>query len=555
MIHSITSQLSRTYISLRTNTSIFDRVRKINKWALLLEQASVRHFSQTFRIKLSTRASRINYFVESTLDPFCSEIILQQRCHSFGTIKNTSWCLIKAIGTNWNLSSLENCTFNTNLNRYRISYEYYHKLKSKCNSKSYLLVISFVQMISIDFLKTAFEIYGTLEKIAIFHDDFNNTKFAHVSFKKNRPAYCALLDIKQQKDNNIVLIRPADAHLQPDNPVDPSTSPFYNMPDDCFLTIFDYCDFHTLAKLSTVCKKLSELLRTRVFAKIPKFNSVATNDTEVADGLLTVSRLVQCINPPNFHLKISRDLLSSVEWPAMSVDMKSSKSEVSVEMDFFKPEWLNRLDKIEKRIKSIHIHRSVYDSATFDQATVALPFPAATKLTISGFSCNADIPDLSKVVTSLPKLETIFLRNGSIMWEHIVNYCRDASSLQQIIFENCLFDSEIGKERILQIVNANVISGKTEFPLCLLFDRIEHLKTKTSAAAEKFCGCISCPSHPSFRTQFAPQLTKFICGCPMNKCSVCGRNKCVVSAANMSFNSKEESSYDEIMQVLLWCIK
>lgn len=120
-------------------------------------------------------------------------------------------------------------------------------------------------MISIEFIKNEFKIYGSLEKIEIFRDTHDDTRFAHVTFTENRIAYCALLDRKQQENSEIVLIRPADAHFQPDNPVDASTSPLYNLPDDCLLTIFDNCDFHMLATLSTVCKRLSELLRTRVF--------------------------------------------------------------------------------------------------------------------------------------------------------------------------------------------------------------------------------------------------------------------------------------------------
>lgn len=165
--------------------------------------------------------------------------------------------------------------------------------------------------------------YGSLEKIEMFHESayISHKKFAHVTYKESRAAYCALLAIKQQEDNNIATIRPADAHLQPDNPVDSSTSPFYNLPDDYLLAIFKYCDIHALATLSAVCKKLSELLRTKVFAKIPKYTMTATSNEEVENGLLTVIRLIKCVSPTNFHLKLYRDPKRSMDWPTISVDM------------------------------------------------------------------------------------------------------------------------------------------------------------------------------------------------------------------------------------------
>lgn len=349
-------------------------------------------------------------------------------------------------------------------------------------------------------------------------------------------------------------IQPADVRLQPDNSVDPSKSPFINLPDDCFLVIFNYCDFHTLAVLSTVCKRLSELLCSRVFAKIPKFNTAATSDTEVAVGLMTVSRLVECANPSNFHLKIARNLRGSVEWPEISVDMESAKSEISIEMDFFNAEWMSQLEKIEARVKSIHIHRSAYDSSSFDEEFSNLSFSMATKLTISGFARGCSIPDLSEVVCALPQVEMISLRNGNIDWDHVVSYCAIAKKLQNIKFENCSFDSNLKNYQICEIAKT-VIENGNHFPLCVAFDRIHNgPQTVTASVKDGLCDCpnIYCPRH-SFCTRSA-KTDKYSCGCRIVKCTSCGwsSSKKMSATATMTFNTKEESTYSEILEVRLF---
>lgn len=110
------------------------------------------------------------------------------------------------------------------------------------------------------------------------------------------------------------------------------------------------------------------------FSKIPEYNSIATDNADATNELLTVSRLVQCVNPPNFHLKIYRNYRNLVEWPMISLNM-------------------SRLGKIAKRIESIHVHRSVYDNVQLDRTTEALVFPIVTHLNVTGFALSCDIPN------------------------------------------------------------------------------------------------------------------------------------------------------------------
>lgn len=351
-----------------------------------------------------------------------------------------------------------------------------------------------MQPISTDFIKDGFEKYGPLEKIEIFSDDHSKTKFTHVTFKQSQTAYLALLDcIGNLSIINIVCIQPADMHLQPDNPVDSSTSQFYNLPDNSLLAIANFCNVNTRAMLSTVCKKFSELLSTRVFAATSQFNLFATNDTEIGNALLTASRLVQCINPPGFHLKIFRDLQNSVKWPKIVVDVNSPMEKISVEMNFFKSKWLAHLHKIVKRIKSIHLRLTINDEAVFDQFS-GETFPNATEFTITGYSIRCDIPDLTPVITTLPKLEAISLRDGTVGWDHVINYCQHAKNLRNIGFQNCCFDSTMNGEQIAQI--AHVIKNADKYSrLGLIFDRIQTITSNDSASTcgsvFESCSCVS----------------------------------------------------------------
>lgn len=346
------------------------------------------------------------------------------------------------------------------------------------------------QAVSIDFLRNRFEKYGSkcLSKIEIFSDDHSNTKFSHVTFKESETAYLALLDCSLNLESNrIIEIRPADVHLQPDNPVDSATSPFYNLPNGCLLAIFNFCSFDTLAMVSLVCKKMSDLLRREVFSKSTVFNFITANDVQVEKTLQTVSHLVQCLNPSVFHLKIFRNSQISAKWPAITVDLKSTKSQISIDKDFLKSEWLPHLRKIAKCIKSVHLRISINDDDDFVPFN-GDTFPNATELTVTGYSIRCDIPNLSLVISFLPKLETISLRNGTIDWQHIIDYCRLAKKLQSIGFKNCCFDSTMDAAQIVQIADA-IKNGDKRPRLGLIFDCIQ---TIASNETESLCSIDSC---------------------------------------------------------------
>lgn len=352
-----------------------------------------------------------------------------------------------------------------------------------------------MQAVSIDFFKNGLKKYGELERIEVFSDDHSHKKFTHVTFKQGQAAYCALLDCNGNLESNrMIEIRPADMHLQPDSSVDSSESPFDKLNDGCLLAIFNFCNIHTCAMLSTVCKRMCTLLATRVFAATPEFNLVATNGAEVGNALLTVSRLVQCLNPSGFHVKFFRNLRNSVKWPTIVLGVGSSKTHISTDMDFFKSEWLDQLRKIGKRIKSIRLHLSINDKSEFDPFS-GDTFPNATELTIAGYSIRCDIPDLSSVASSLPKLEAISLRDGTVSWDHVISYCEHANCLQSIGFQNCCFDSSMDGGQIRQIARVIRTGSAIDSRLGLSFDRIQ-INTSNECASgcgSEFdsCSCVS----------------------------------------------------------------
>lgn len=231
---------------------------------------------------------------------------------------------------------------------------------------------------------------------------------------------------------------------------------------------------------------MCELLRTRVFGKIAIYKSDASNEAEVKNGLLTVSRLVQCLNPPNFHLKVCRNERNPSGWPAITVDMKSSKSTFFVEADFFTSQALNELEKIAKRIETIHVHRSIYDGDFKSLGEEVLL--NTTKLILSGYTNSCDISDLFSVIDRFPKLKTFSLRTGSIRWDRFRALCEQAIDLRSADFTKCFFDSDIKNDQIIQLAGAIKKAGKRS-PLRLTFDRIKSPPNYCNYHGSYTCDC------------------------------------------------------------------
>lgn len=358
-----------------------------------------------------------------------------------------------------------------------------------------------------------------------------------------------MLDVKVNEKDDVAVIRLADARLQPDNPIGSNDSPFYNLPEACLLAICDNCDFHMLALLSTVCKKFSEFLRVRVFFKYPRFNAETSSLADVQNGLLTAARLVQCVKPKNFYFKMYRNFVSSIDWPKLSLDMVATSSEICLEMDFFKPELLANLQRISGRIKSLHLHRTVYHSDFYQikNSCAGVSFPEVTNLTISCYAMSCYIPEFSPITIASPKLETITFRKGNIKWKNVILFCELAKQLRTVIFEECCFDQDIGHSDIREV--AVLIQKRDKLkPLRMIFGRISVKKPQTLMAPveEKLCQCLRCPR---CKYQRGSPSDLFQCSCKV--CQYCELNRVKNKYATQPtiVNSIEESSYEGIKEV------
>lgn len=267
-------------------------------------------------------------------------------------------------------------------------------------------------------------------------------------------------------------------------------SSFHGLPDECLLTIFKKLDYKTLATLSVVCKKICRLLKENVFVNICRFEGETSNDAEVENTLIAANRIIQCIEPKTFHMKIFRNLSKSHLWPAIVIDFcYTEKSRLSIEMEFFIKKWLCKLEPMAKLISSIHFRCTIYDDVLPYKQRDKVIWPNATVLIVSGFALRKSIPDFTSVVTALPKLEDLFIRN--LFFNLNIKDYSYGKHLRNIVFENCSFISDKTERQIWKLVNV-VKQKKNDFPLCIKFDRIKFLKT------ESFLECCDVKFHQMY---------------------------------------------------------
>lgn len=273
------------------------------------------------------------------------------------------------------------------------------------------------------------------------------------------------------------IIRPAHAYQQPDNEMELTKSSFYNLPDKCLIDIFEKLDTANLANLSVVCKKFCKLLRDHIFVKTRTFETETTAEADVINVLTTANRILQCLQPAGFHMKIYRNLKNSHKWPTVFIDFcYTEKSRLSIDMSFLKRKWLCKLEPISSLMKSIHIRHTVYDDTLLYKPRNEIMWPNVATLIVSGFSNKKPLPDFYTIVAALPKLEDLFIRN-MLFGFHIKDFCQGIN-LKNIIFENCLFKTEMAEKQIWKVV-AVLKEKKKAFPLCIRFDRIQFLKMES----------------------------------------------------------------------------
>lgn len=323
-------------------------------------------------------------------------------------------------------------------------------------------------------IKKSFIIYGGIEKIEIFRDVKTNKQFAHVTFKESRASYLALIDNKKNESRNM---RPAHTHQQPDNVMKSTGSSFWELSDENILRVFKELDNMTIATLSVVCKKFNRLIRDGLFENMCRFEGETTNATEVENMLIAARRIIKCVQPKTFHMKIYRNLTKSHKWPTIAIDFcHIGKCKLSIEMEFLVQNWLSKLKPMAKLFDEIHLKRTIYDDLSLFKKREKMVWPNATVLIVSGFTIKRSIPDFSSVIAALPKLEDLFIRN-QFFSSNIKDYSH-GKHLRNIVFQNCSFISGNTENHIWKVVDI-VKAKKNDFPLCIKFDRIMNLKTET----------------------------------------------------------------------------
>lgn len=130
---------------------------------------------------------------------------------------------------------------------------------------------------------------------------------AYITFYNDKDAYFAMIDNIMNKSNGIFKISPADTWHQPqvisfavdlpdaeDDPME-STSRFVkNLPNECLLKIFEYCDIESLAEISEVGQSFSDIVHTHLFPAIKEFSTFGSN-SKGESSLAVVRKILRCI--------------------------------------------------------------------------------------------------------------------------------------------------------------------------------------------------------------------------------------------------------------------
>ncbi len=255
--------------------------------------------------------------------------------------------------------------------------------------------------------------------------------------------------------------------------MDSTQSTLYNLPDECLLKIFKKLDLHTTATLSAVCTKMHRLIKENVFVKTRSMKFTARNDADVVDALVTARRIIDCVKPKAFHLKMYRNVARCHLWPDIEIDFGyDEKSRLSIEMEFFRKSLLGELKLIAKSIATIHIQSTIYDTWLHFKEEKGICWANATKLILSGFAMTKGIPDFAAVVKSLPKLKELYFQNWFFN-DNIIHYCK-AQHLRYISFEKCSFLPAKMENQISNIPAIVKQRANNNFPLCIKFDSIKY---------------------------------------------------------------------------------
>lgn len=248
--------------------------------------------------------------------------------------------------------------------------------------------------------------FGALEKIEIFRQGVS--RFAHVTFKHGQNALLALL--QKPMSDKIIAVRLANAHKQPDNPLDESASPFQSLNADCLAAIFRFCNYHDQAILANVCRKFGDVLKNSIWKTKIKFCS-----KDAGQMCKTGYNILKSVGSKNFLMQLTAHPLLTSSFINVVIDLNFKGAKLYTESSFLE-------DFSKQKIVQELFHNLIVDYSSDPYVKVndvcleiGAIFPMVSQLTIVGPSNRHYLP--IKTVKPWNSLENIHFENWS--------FCKD----------------------------------------------------------------------------------------------------------------------------------
>lgn len=237
----------------------------------------------------------------------------------------------------------------------------------------------------------------------------NGQPEAYITFVNDHRACVAFLDHKLYNGNDheeAFDVQPAYTWHKPfkttvtdlanatlasnNNEANLNTSPIFNLNDDCFLALFDYCDIYTLANLSEVCTKFKSLLDHHYF---PLIGSLKVN-LRIKNHSMTLGKLrkiLRCVGHHITKLELKFDYIESSLLRSYLEKIVQYTSENIRELRILDVYFTEELSPIVKPIgeylEKIYIHEVNYrQHICIDLYAI---FPNVTELKCHGYAGNS----------------------------------------------------------------------------------------------------------------------------------------------------------------------
>lgn len=295
------------------------------------------------------------------------------------------------------------------------------------------------------------KIYGALERVQIFTK--NNVRFAYATYKSDRSALLAIMQLNSELSDKLCNAKLADAYKQPDNALDETQSPFQNLARDCLIQIFQYCNIYDQAALTNVCQNFNEIIKDFIWKNTKKMEfsgSDIKHDLKILDNILKgigTSEVYFEMFRPQFQ-QCGHEIIINIDW---------NKSIIHIDPYYL--EHIYDSNIICDRFTELIIdYRERYDKLLSPPTINEEFFTNIKKVTIIG-RCNR-LPMPKIMLNELESISTIKYINWSFCpWDY-ANPSNIFSTDVMVydvnfIFENCSFHGPTLVKFLDQIYSMN----------------------------------------------------------------------------------------------------